>query len=73
MAECPVCNSRLYTQRRFPNIFKKQFICLACGWKMNIEDVHRKGNLDRIKSDLNNHPNHHKHRHHKHNHRHKRK
>ncbi len=52
MAQCPVCNSKLYIQRRF--ISKKKFICLACGWRMDAENVHRKGGLDKIKANLNN-------------------
>jgi len=73
MADCPVCNSRLYTQRRLPNIFKKRFICLACGWKKNVEDVHKEGTMDNVKAGLNKHSNSHKHRHHRRHHRRRKK
>ena len=49
MAQCPVCNSRLMVGRRFP--FKKQFSCPACGWKMDVDEVHKRGGIDRIASD----------------------
>ena len=53
MAECPVCGSRLYTRNKgIPLInFRRIFGCDACGWKMDVAEVHRRGGLDRISID----------------------
>jgi len=50
MADCPVCGSRLFTQNAgIPFVsFRKIFTCDACGWKMDVSEVHRLGGLDRI-------------------------
>jgi hypothetical protein len=71
MADCPVCNSKLYTENAgFPFInFRRIFGCSMCGWKMDVSEVHRMGGLDRIKSDLGKKHSHHNKRHRKSHHR----
>lgn len=50
MGECPICSTRLYTQKK--GIFKSgRFLgCEGCGWKMDVEEVNRRGGLDKIKA-----------------------
>ncbi|GEM_PF-5888434 len=54
MAECPVCGSRLYTRNKgIPFInSRKIFGCDACNWQMNVDEVHKRGGLDRIALDI---------------------
>lgn len=54
MAECPVCNSRLYTQNvGIPFInFRRIFGCGDCGWSMDVDEVHKRGGLDNVRMDL---------------------
>jgi len=52
MADCPVCGSRLFTQRMFPNLFSRRFGCPACKWSMSVKEVHRRGGLESIKRNL---------------------
>ena len=54
MADCPVCGSRLTVVkwRWFTNMLgltKPYFICPACDWRMNVEEVHRRGGLFNIR------------------------
>lgn len=53
MSDCPVCRSHLHTENAgIPFInFRRRFVCPVCKWKMDLKEVHRRGNLDRIFAD----------------------